>query len=133
MTGVNAPEASSTEARPMTGRTLEVNGVRILELSPEGPRVRDAAELLSLAWEHEATLVAIPAERLGEAFFKLATGVAGELAQKFVNYRMRLAILGDISAQVANSKALHSFVYESNRGASLWFVKDREALVARLS
>ncbi|MBM7114922.1 DUF4180 domain-containing protein [Archangium primigenium] len=133
MTGVNVSEASPTEGRPLTGQTLEVNGVRVLELSPEGPRIRDASELLSLAWEHEATLVAIPAVRLGEDFFKLATGVAGELAQKFVNYRMRLAILGDISAHVAHSKALHGFVYESNRGASLWFVADREALVARLS
>lgn len=110
----------------------EVQGVSILELPSEGPPIQDAIDLISLAWEHQATLVAIPAERLGEAFFKLASGVAGEFVQKFVNYRMRLAVLGDISAYVADSRALRSFVYESNQGVDLWFVENREALAARL-
>ncbi|WP_224247475.1 DUF4180 domain-containing protein [Hyalangium gracile] len=117
----------------MSAQTLELHGVRILELQAEGPQVRDASELISLAWEHQVDLIAIPTARLEETFFKLATGLAGDLVQKFVNYRLRLAILGDISAQVENSKALRGFVYEANQGAHLWFLKDREALVARLA
>ncbi|MFP2927540.1 DUF4180 domain-containing protein [Pyxidicoccus sp. 3LG] len=117
----------------MTTKTLELGGVRVLALSAEGPTVGTANDLISLAWEHQADLVAVPAERLGDAFFKLATGVAGEIAQKFVNYRLRLAVLGDISAQVENSKALKSFVYESNQGSQLWFLDDLDALAVRLS
>jgi hypothetical protein len=116
----------------MTAQTLELNGVHVLELPAEGPRLRDAIDLITLAAEHQADLVAIPAGRLDEAFFKLATGVAGEIVQKFANYRLRLAILGDISAQVAESKALRGFVIEANRGQQLWFLEDREALAARL-
>lgn len=117
----------------MTAQALDLNGVRILELPTEGPPIRDAGDLIGLAWEHQADLIAIPAERLDESFFKLATGVAGELVQKCVNYRIRLAILGDISTHVANSNALRSFVYESNQGSHLWFLENREALVARLA
>ncbi|WNG17826.1 DUF4180 domain-containing protein [Cystobacter fuscus] len=116
----------------MTAHTFELNGVRVLELPAEGPRLREALELIALASEHQADLVAIPAGRLDEDFFKLASGVAGELVQKFVNYRLRLAILGDISARVAESNALRGFVIEANRGQQLWFLEDREALAARL-
>lgn len=117
----------------LTPRTLDVEGVRVVELLAEGPLIRDAGDLLGPAWEHEAQWVAIPTERLGDDFFKLATGIAGELVQKCVNYRVRLAILGDISAYVENSRALRSFVYESNHGEHLWFLEDRDALVARLT
>jgi hypothetical protein len=114
-------------------QVTELEGLRILELSAEGPPVGDSSALISLAFEHQADLVAIPVERLSESFFKLASGVAGDLVQKFVNYRIRLAILGDVSAPLANSNALRSFVYEANRGDQLWFVENREALAARLA
>ncbi|MFP2907014.1 DUF4180 domain-containing protein [Pyxidicoccus sp. 3LFB2] len=117
----------------MNAQAVVLEGVRVLELSAEGPPVHDSAELLGVAWEHQATLVAIPTARLGDSFFKLSSGEAGELVQKFVNYRVRLAIMGDISAHLANSNALRSFVYEANRGQQLWFVEDRAALAARLA
>jgi Domain of unknown function (DUF4180) len=45
--------------------------------------------------------------------------LAGEFAQKFVNYRLRLAIVGDISQHLAGSEALCDFVAETNRGNQL--------------
>ena len=69
-------------------------------------------------------MVAVPAHRFDDRFFALRTGVAGEIMQKFVNYRMRLAVVGDISAHVAASTALRDLVYESNRGGHIWFVAD---------
>ncbi len=94
---------------------------------------RDANDLLSAAFEHGATLVAIPVARLDDDFFRLNTRLAGEVVQKFVNYKVRLAIVGDISPQIAESKALHDFVHEANRGQQLWFVKDMAELEARLA
>jgi hypothetical protein len=117
----------------MTSQTTEIGGVRVLELSADGPAFENPTDLLSLVFEHQAELLAIPAARLGARFFQLASGVAGELVQKFVNYRVRLAILGDISTHVENSRALRSFVYESNQGTHLWFLEDREALATRLT
>ena len=73
------------------------------------------------------------AQRLGDAFFQLSTRVAGEAVQKFVNYGIRLAVVGDISAHVAASNALRDFVRESNRGRHVWFVDSLEELERRLS
>jgi len=59
--------------------------------------------------------------------------VAGEILQKLINYRFRVAILGDVSAAVAGSAALRDFVVESNRGEMVWFLPDLAALEARLT
>lgn len=80
-----------------------------------------------------AELVAIPASRLAPSFFELRSGHAGEFVQKLVNYRMRLAVLGDISAHVAVSDALGAFVTESNRAAHVWFLDGPDDLAQRLA
>lgn len=103
---------------------------------PEGPRLREAGDALDLigeVWGRSATWVAVPAGRLHEDFFTLATGVAGEFAQKFVNYRIGLAVVGDISAFTDGSSALRAWVEESNRGTHIWFVRDLEELAARMT
>jgi hypothetical protein len=78
-------------------------------------------------------LIVIPAERLSENFFRLRTGFAGSVIQKLVNYRRRLAIVGDISHWIAESNAFRDFVYEANKGRDVWFVKDLADLQVRLT
>lgn len=80
-----------------------------------------------------ARWVAVPVERLDPAFFQLSTRVAGEIVQKFVTYRMGLAVVGDISRHTEESNALRDFVRECNRGTQTWFVEDLDALGARLT
>lgn len=70
-------------------------------------------------------------ESLGESFFDLKTGFAGEVLQKFSNYRMRLAIVGDFS--VYRSKALRDFIYESNKGRLVFFKSSLEAALSALA
>jgi hypothetical protein len=99
-----------------------VNGTRILEFSVNDAEVSapsDSSALISLAIEHQAALVILPASELNGAFFQLKTGVAGDLIQKFVNYRLRLAIIGDVAAYDEQSAALRAFISESNRGRTL--------------
>jgi len=55
------------------------------------------------------------------------------MAQKFVMYGRRVAIIGDISRRIAASKSLAAFVIESNRGHDLWFVNNLQELVDRLA
>ena len=45
-------------------------------------------DLIADAMGHGAELVALPVERLPDEFFSLRTGLAGTVAQKFVNYRI---------------------------------------------
>jgi len=113
-----------------------LHGERIAEVGARGALLdseRDARELIEEALSSDAAFVAIPAERLSGEFFRLSTRKAGEFIQKFVNYRLRVAILGDISAHVDASEPLADFVRESNRGKSLWFVRDSNELHARLA
>jgi hypothetical protein len=99
----------------------------------DGPLLSSGADALGLIYEAEADWFALPVARLDPAFFELSSGLAGEIAQKFVNYRQRLAVVGDISHAVAESTALRDFVLESNRGRQLWFVADAEELTQRLA
>jgi hypothetical protein len=104
---------------------VELDGAPVFVCAPEGPALsseQDATDLIGNAMYLGATCVAIPVERLDGAFFDLRTGLLGSIAQKFVNYRMRLAIVGDVSAYVAKSNAFRDFVTETNRGKQLVFI-----------
>ena len=118
----------------MPARTYELHGVRIFECAAEGPALRsdrDAVDLIVEAGGPGARFVVIPTERLDDDFFRLETRIAGEVIQRFAMYRVRVAILGDISHYVAQSKSLRDFVHECNRGNQCWFV-DREELGKQL-
>lgn len=109
-------------------------GVPVLVCDPAGPPIaseRDALDLIGAAFLG-ATAVAVPADRFDPAFFRLGTRFAGEIMQKFVNYRLRLVVVGDISAHLAASAALRALVAESNRHDHIWFVPDLATLDARL-
>jgi len=93
---------------------------------------RDAGDLMAAAWGERADAVALPAACLAPEFFRLASGLAGEVTQKFVNYKLYFAVLGDISAWTAQSQALNDYVVESNRGKAIGFARDLEALAALL-
>lgn len=120
----------------MSDETIEMHGVRVLLFAGEGEKLaaaQDANLFLSETWAHDAALAVIPVSRLGDDFLDLKTRIAGEVIQKFVNYHVGLAILGDISAWSDTSKALRDFVYETNRGRSLWFIRDLAELDQRLA
>ncbi|MEU0152412.1 DUF4180 domain-containing protein [Micromonospora fulviviridis] len=109
-------------------------GVPVLVCDPAGPPVATTEAALDLigAAFGGAEVVAVPAGRLDPSFFSLGSRFAGEVMQKFVNYRLRLVVVGDISAHLAASGALRALVAESNRHDQVWFVPDLAALDARL-
>src|SRR5438045_2385535 len=90
-----------------------------LTLSPDGPIIaseRDATDIIGEAFGRgDVDLVIIPVERLSPEFFRLASGLAGAVLQKFTTYQLRVAIVGDISAFTGKSVPLRDFVRESNR------------------
>jgi hypothetical protein len=119
----------------MTSNCIEQHGLRILEVAAEGAVLstdRDAVTLIGDALGCHATMVLLPVSRLDDAFFDLSTRIAGEIVQKFVNYGVRLVIVGDISRRLAESKSLRDFVYEANRGDRIWFVNSTAELDSRL-
>ncbi|SCF20052.1 DUF4180 domain-containing protein [Micromonospora mirobrigensis] len=118
----------------MPDQIREIAGTPVLVCDPAGPPLAteaDALDLIGAAFAG-AEVVAVPAGRLDPTFFSLGTRFAGEVMQKFVNYRLRLAVVGDISAHLAASSALRALVHESNRAGHVWFVADLDALDERL-
>jgi hypothetical protein len=107
---------------------------RVLEVALEGPPVstgQDALDLVGDAWGHDATWVALPVGRLDPAYFDLRSGLAGELAQRFQNCGVRLAVVGDLGAHTEASDAFRDLVREAGRGrGSVVFVPDEAALRA---
>jgi hypothetical protein len=113
-----------------------IAGTPVLVWPAEGPPLatdRDASDIVGEAFSAGASLVAIPVVRLSPAFLDLKTRFAGEVLQKFVNYGLRVVVIGDVSAQVAASEPLRDFVRESNRGRHVWFVDDLQALADKLA
>lgn len=64
-------------------------------------------------------------------FSSYARAVAGEILQKFVNYGVKLAIVGDFSRY--DSKALADFIYESNQGRHFFFAATHAEALSRLA
>jgi hypothetical protein len=114
---------------------VELGGEWVLRCEAEGRPIdsdRAAADLIGDALSEGATWVALPVDRLPAEFFRLSTGVAGMITQKFMNYQRKLAIVGDISEYLAVSNALRDWVRECNRGDELWFVPTFQELASRL-
>lgn len=64
-------------------------------------------------------------------FFDLRTGLAGEVLQKFSNYRMQLAIVGDFSH--LKSRSWRDFIRESNRGRTVSFLPTLDEALSALN
>lgn len=112
-----------------------VGSTVVLHLPAQGRLIaseQDALDLIGDTWGTGAEMLAVPVERLPPEFFDLRTGLAGAVAQKLVNYHLRLAVLGDISEHLGASGALRDFVRESNQGRHVWFLADAAELTARL-
>src|SRR5690554_4491190 len=117
---------------------VEAGATRVFVLDDDGPRLgttQDFLDIIGALWgEAEGvSFVAIPVARLAPEFFELRTGLAGDALQKFVNYRVQVAVVGDIATHVAASSALADFVRESDAGHHVWFVRDLEELRSRLA
>jgi hypothetical protein len=120
----------------VSDRIADIRGRTALVLAADGPPITagaDVPDIIGRTWGTGAEFVVIPAERLADDFFTLASGLAGEVLQKFVNYRLRVVVVGDIARHTAASSALRSFVGESNRGRHVLFVDSVDELGARLA
>ena len=113
-----------------------LHGFRVLLHNPDGKPLSAESginDLIGHALGEAVDWVVLPVARLPEGFLTLRSGIAGAAIQKFVNYKVRIAIIGRIDAELAGSNALQSFVLEANRGATCWFLDTMEEFEARLS
>lgn len=94
--------------------------------------VSSALDLLALIrYDYGCDAMILQKSSITEDFFDLRTGLTGEIVQKYVNYGMRLVVIGEFS--IYKSKALHDFIYECNNGKDLYFVQTEEEAKKKLS
>ncbi len=53
--------------------------------------------MMRVKYDAETKNIAISKDLITDKFFILSSGLAGEVLQKFVNYRFRIAVYGDYS------------------------------------
>ncbi|HWQ97709.1 MAG TPA: DUF4180 domain-containing protein [Clostridia bacterium] len=119
----------------MNIRQLEQNGVMIAQVESEETLITDVQSALdlmaSVRYETGADRMILPKAALAERFFVLSSGLAGDILQKFVNYQLVVAIVGDFSGYT--SKPLRDFIYESNNGSHVFFVPAVEEALDKFS
>jgi|LFRM01.1.fsa_nt_gb hypothetical protein len=93
--------------------------------------VQSALDLImSVSYETSCNRIIINKSAICDDFFDLSTKIAGDILQKFVTYKIKIAIVGDFSAYT--SKSLKAFMYESNRGNDVFFLPNKEQAVEKL-
>ena len=119
----------------MNLKQLERNGEIITQVETEETLITDVQSALDLMatvrYETGADRMILPKIALDERFFVLSSGLAGDILQKFVNYQLKIAIVGDYSGYT--SKPLRDFIYESNNGSHVFFVATVEEALEKLS
>jgi len=119
----------------MNKKIITQNGVNIAVIDSSEAIITDVNTALDLIgtvyYSDGCDCMCVNKEAVCEDFFKLSTGIAGEILQKFVNYSMKLAIIGDFSEY--NSKPLKDFIYECNNGGHIFFVKDTAQALEKLA
>ncbi len=85
---------------------------------------------MTIKYETNCNKIALNKEAIVEEFFILSKGLAGEVLQKFINYQTKFAIYGDFSKYT--SKLIRDFIYESNNGKDIFFVKDDNEAINKL-
>ena len=109
------------------------SGTIIAEVIPGADLISGPDDILDLMAEaryNGSGTMIIQDRSLHPDFFDLKTRIAGEILQKFSNYRMRLAIIGDFSQ--FKSKSLKDFIRESNRMGTIHFVGTLNEALAKL-
>ena len=111
-----------------------INGTAIAEVISEKcviNEVQDALDLMADCGYQGASKIIVYENNILQDFFNLSTGIAGEILQKFSNYRAQLAIVGEFSKY--SSKSLRDFIYESNKTRRIIFVSTVEDALSGLS
>ena len=111
----------------------EIDNIRIASPANENfiiSSTQDAVDLLGEAGLEKCSRIILHEKNFHADFFKLNTGLAGDILQKFSNYRFKLAIIGDFSK--FKSKSLQDFIRESNRGNNVFFVTDIDNALFKL-
>jgi hypothetical protein len=105
----------------------------IAEVTKGSVKISSSSDMLDIMGDvsyYGCSRVIVHSDSFDAGFFDLRTGIAGEILQKFSNYRMRLAIIGDFSHLTGRS--WRDFIRESNRGKTVNFLSSIDEAISEL-
>lgn len=119
----------------MNVTTIKENNIEIVVVNSSEILITDAQSaldfMMTIQYETGCNRIILNKSAICEDFFHLSTKLAGEILQKFINYHVRIAIVGDFS--VYTSKSLKDFIYESNKGKDIFFLPNETQAIGKLS
>ncbi|EMY61882.1 DUF4180 domain-containing protein [Leptospira terpstrae] len=119
----------------MKVRKINQNNIEIAMIDSEEILIKDGSSALdffaTVQYDSGCDRFVLKQSHFTGDFFDLKSKIAGEVLQKIVNYRMKLAIVGDFS--IYSSKSLNDFIYEMNTGKDVFFVKTEKEATDHLS
>ncbi|MGI6585821.1 MAG: DUF4180 domain-containing protein [Lutisporaceae bacterium] len=114
---------------------VKENNVEIAIASSNEILIKDVQSALdfmaTINYETGCNRIILNKSAICEDFFDLKTRLAGEILQKFINYHVKIAIVGDFS--VYSNKSLKDFIYESNKGRDIFFLSNEDQTIEKLS
>jgi hypothetical protein len=112
----------------------EINHIQIAEIISDKiviGSIQEGIDLVGNLYYMGFDRMIIHEKNIVSEFFDLKTGIAGEILQKFSNFRIRLAIIGDFDQY--ESKSLKEFILESNKNRQVNFLISSKDAILRLS
>lgn len=118
----------------MNIRIDQKNGSKVAIVECSGILIRnlqDALDLMATIYHiHDSNKIVIHQSNITKEFFDLKTRLAGDILQKYANYHMKLAVLGNF--EMYTSKSLKDFIYECNKGKQVFFLEDEQSAIHAL-
>jgi len=113
----------------MKTNTLAIGTMQIVEFVSDEILIRTPQDALDVMGNNPADGLIFYSHNFEGDFFDLSTQKLGEILQKFTNYRVRVAIIGDFD--IYPSKVLKEFIQESNRFGDYLFVSSLDEVKNR--
>lgn len=115
-------------------KTHQINTTKVAEIISDNiiiNSVQDGLDLLGNIYYQGFDQVIIYEKNITSDFFNLKTKIAGEILQKFSNYRINLTIIGDFDKY--ESKSLKDFIFESNKTKHINFIATLQDALEKIS
>lgn len=106
------------------------NDIQIAEIISDEVIIHDtesALDLLGNVYYQGFDKIILHEKNVIPSFFDLKTKIAGDILQKFAQYRMPVGIVGEFSKYQSNS--LNQFIYETNKVGYNYFGVSREEIL----
>lgn len=111
----------------MNTKSIVIGNRKVIEIISDEVIIKNTQDALDLMANTSSDHIILHEYNFEKDFFDLSTQIAGEILQKFTNYYVRLAIIGDFDRY--KSKALKDFIFESNKNRDYLFVQSMDEVV----